>query len=185
MFNLPEVFEVAPLLVPATTSIPEIQNLEEKKKKFGVELAKTEPFKAACEVFEDTKIALWAIANLQNDPIVIASKDQYLKTVNNSAALIDKDELAIKVLKFAEEQNASKTFYLVDAKDRLAAYKLYAELRGYLNNKDVGNTNYFINNNGMTITLVEPEQQIRKEKVIEGKVEEIQNQNSTVLTLVG
>lgn len=178
-FKLPDVFEVERPL-SWTAPKPAIENEAEKKVLFGIELAKEPAFKAACNVFNDTGIALWVVANWSNDPVVIASKDKYLEAVDSSATLLDKDQLAAKVLKFADEKNASNTFYLADAKDRLSALELYAKLKGYLNNKD--NSNFSFTHNNMIIKLVEPEKKASIAPIVEND-EEIQNHNVTPLKL--
>lgn len=179
-FKIPDVLEIER---PKTswTAKPFIENEEEKKKLFGIELAKKPPFEAACNVFQDTGVALWVVSNLLNDPVVRASKDKYLEAVDSSASSLDKEQLAAKVLKFADEKNASNTFYLADAGDRLKALELYAKLKNYLNPKD--NSNFSFTHNSMTIKLVEPEKKEIQAKIINNNEETISNNNITPLKL--
>lgn len=180
-FKIPDVLEIER---PKTswTAKPAIDDIEEKKKLFGIELAKKPPFEAACNIFQDTGIALWVVSNLLNDPVVRASKDKYLEAVDSSASSLDKEQLAAKVLKFADEKNASNTFYLADAGDRLKALELYAKLKNYLNPKD--NSNFSFTHNSMTIKLVEPEKKISElPKIINNNEDQNLNNNITPLKL--
>ena len=187
MFKLPDTFEVNPPTKSAW-NIPEpiIENAEEKKRLFGLALAKFPAFKAACEIFpDDTNTALYISHNWVNDPIVAASKDKYLEAADTSQALLDKDQLARKLLNMADEKNQSNTFYLLDGKDRLKALELYAKVKGYTDTKaDPLLTQNFVHNS-MTIKLVEPEK--KEQKIIDPINEDpIQNTNSPLkLKLVG
>ena len=142
---------------------------EARKKLYGIELAKHEnAFKAACELFEDTSHALWASHHWIYDPVVIASKDLYSEAIN--LKLLDREQLARKLLDFANEK-APNGFPTVDAKDRLAAYKLYAEVQGFIGKVELNNsTNNYYDNRTMAIRLVKP----KNDKLIEASAEEIQ-----------
>ena len=177
MFKIPDVFEIDKPKSAWVRPEPNIDNADQQKHVCGIELAKYPAFKAACEIFgEDTNTAVWVAQNWINDPIVIAAKDKYLEAANVSQTLLDKDQLARKLLTMAEEKNANNTFYLLDGKDRLAALKLYAEVRGYTGTKiDPSNTTFI--HNQMTIKVVSPEPKEPKIKTIDNN-EEIQNTNS-------
>ena len=142
------------------------------KKLFGIALAKHEkPFSAALEVFpDDTNAALWASYHWANDPVVVASRDAYAQNIELSEKLLDKEQLAAKLIKFAEEKDASGRFYICEAKDRLAAYKLFAEIQGFIGKIAIdASTNNFTNNE-LKITLVKPEIQEKiTTKVIEAE----------------
>lgn len=188
MFKLPDVFEVEPPRAKSAWNIPEpvIPNADEKKRLFGMQLAKRPAFPAACEVFpDDTNTALWCSHNWVNDPIVVAAKDKYLEAADTSQSLLDKDQLARRLLTMAEEKNQSNTFYLLDGKDRLKALELYAKVRGYTDTKnDPLLTQNFVHNS-MTIKLVEPQV---KEKIINNTDNEapiINNNSPLKLKLVG
>lgn len=114
------------------------------KKAFGIELARNpgEPFQAALSIFgDDTGKALMASQVWVRDPLVIQSRDEYLAENGVEVKLDSKAELAAKILKFADEKNADETRYLHDGKDRLSAYKLYAEVMGYIEKPQVVNNN--------------------------------------------
>ena len=143
------------------------------KKLFGIALAKHEkPFEAALEVFpDDTNRALWASWNWLNDPLVVASKDAYAQNIELNEKLLDKDALAARLLKFAEEKDASGRFYICEAKDRLAAYKLFAEVQGFIGKVNIdASTNHFTNNE-LKLVLVKPQQQEKITKIIEPETE--------------
>lgn len=192
MHRIPDVFEVerpSPERPKSAWVIPKptIQNEDEKKHLFGLELAKHSPFQAACEVFgDDTNTALWVSQNWINDPIVLAVKDKYLEAADTSQTLLDKSQLGRKLLAMADEKNQSNTFYILDGKDRLKALELYAQVMGYKDNKAADSVQNFIHNT-MTVKLVEPEKKEVATKIIEHN-EDNSNQNSTSpikLKLVG
>ena len=130
---------------------PSYADDEALKKQFGIELAKNEnnAFKAACIVFEkDTSAALWIASNWLVDPVVVAAKDVYLKTVKTEASLLDKDAFAGMLLDFATAKNeiVNGRIVVVEAKDRLAALKLYAEVQGFIGKNEATIQNNFSNN---------------------------------------
>lgn len=142
--------------VAKTEKQPDYADDEAKKKLFGVELAKNEkPFDAACNVFEDTSACLWIAKHWLTDPIVIASKDAYLKTLEQSEALLDKDEFAAKLLHLAEEKTEGGR-YAIEAKERVNLLKLYADVRGFTQKQQIDNSNKTFVNNEMKIVLVKP-----------------------------
>jgi hypothetical protein len=177
MFTLPDSFEVPKPQISAW-NIPEpvIENADEKKRLFGVELAKSTPFQAACLIFkDDTNTALWCSHNWVNDPIVVASKDKYLEAADTSQALLDKDQFARMLLNMASEKNASNTIHILDGKDRLKALELYAKVTGLIDTKaDPLLTQNFVHNS-MTIKLVEPQAKEKPITTIDNN--EVQNQN--------
>ena len=138
---------------------PAYQSDENLKKQYGIELAKAQnPFEAGCKLFgEETNKALWVSFNWVNDPIVIASRDIYLKTVELSQPLLDSEQLAAKVLVLAEGEKIlinGKMIATVEPKDRLAAYKLYSDIAGYTGKVEIDNSVKNITNNELTIKLV-------------------------------
>lgn len=202
----PEVFEpagswnaVVPPVSPWTVSptqqapvVQEYQTDENLKKQFGIELAKsTNPFEAGCKVFgEETSKALWASFNWLNDPIVVASRDVYLKIVEVSQPLLDKEQLAAKVLKLAEGEKVELNGVMrstVEAKDRIAAYKLYSDIAGYTGKVEIDASTKSFTHNEMVIKLVKAED--KKVTVIDqAPKNEIKNEisNSPItLKLVG
>ncbi len=148
----------------AKEEAPAYQSDENLKKQYGIELAKAQnPFEAGCKIFgEETSKALWVSFNWINDPIVVASRDIYLKTVELSQPLLDREQLAAKVLVLAEGEKIlinGKLIATVEPKDRLAAYKLYSDIAGYTGTTkiDVDASTKNITNNELTIKLVRAE----------------------------
>lgn len=189
MFKLPDTFEVEPPKPKSAWNIPEpiIENVDEKKRLFGLHLAKLSPFKAACEVFkDDTNTALYCSHNWVNDPVVVAAKDKYLEAADTSQALLDKEQFARMLLNMASEKNASNTIHLLDGKDRLKALELYAKVTGLIDTKaDPLLTQNFVHNS-MTIKLVEPEKKEKLVPIIDNNEAPIINNNSPIkLKLVG
>lgn len=173
-FGGPDTFEVQPPLgwgkaltwpKPVEAPKPSWADDEARKKLFGVELAKHDTaFQAACAMFEDTSQALWASHHWINDPIVLASKDLYNEAINSN--LLDKDALAIKLLKFSDEKGPNG-YPTIDAKDRLAALRLYAEIRGYIGKVEIPANNTYNDNRVMKILLVKPDNQ--NNKIVDAK----------------
>lgn len=146
----------------AKEEAPAYQSDENLKKQYGIELAKAQnPFEAGCKLFgEETSKALWVSFNWINDPIVVASRDIYLKTVELSQPLLDREQLAAKVLVLAEGEKIlinGKLIATVEPKDRLAAYKLYSDIAGYTGKVEIDNSVKNITNNELTIKLVRAE----------------------------
>jgi hypothetical protein len=145
---------------PWTTKLPERPSYaddEALKRRFGVEWARAEkPWEAACKVFKtDTGAALWIASNWLNDPVVIAARDTYLKTVEAERSLLDKDGFAAMLMQTALEKSAEGR-YAIEAKERVNILKLYAEVRGFLNKSET-NVNNFVNNEGLKVVFVRPE----------------------------
>ncbi len=143
------------------------------KKLFGMALAKhPKPFEAALTVFpDDTNAALWASIHWLADPLVVATKDTYAQNIELSEKILDKDALAARLLQFAEENDVSGRFYICEAKDRLAALKLYAEIQGFIGKIAIdASTNHFTNNELKLVLVPAPE---KETKVIEAEPEEI------------
>src|SRR4051812_40998398 len=115
-------------------------------------------FEAACLVFgKETNKALWASTNWINDELVIEEKQKYIED-EEKPVLLNKEQLSLKLLAFADDKvlyNGNE-IYAAEAKDRLAALKLYSEIQGYINNKTEINTNFNTKNNFMEIRFVEP-----------------------------
>lgn len=145
------------------TALQAYQTDEELKKKYGIELAKANnPFEAACKLFPDeaeTSKALWVSFHWLNDPIVVASRDVYLKTVAETAKPLDREQLAAKVLALSEEKIIKNGVYVptIEAKDRIAALKLYSDILGYTGKVEIDNSVTNNTLNEMTIKLVRPE----------------------------
>ena len=168
-FNIQDVFIAEPLPnLGAASGVwgnePQID--PEKKKLFGIELAKNHPnaFEAAIVVFNgDTGLSLWVSQNWINDPEVLAARDVYASTVGDKLKILDKDQLAVKLLTIADEKVHGR--YICEAKDRLKALELYAKLQGYTAETNIS-TNNFINNE-MKVVFVKPSQQKEEVKQID------------------
>lgn len=149
---------VSPWPVSTASNKPNFADDVEKKKLFGVELAKNNnPFEAACCIFDDAKAALWVSQHWSTDPIALAARDVYLQTIELEVKPLDKQQLAAKVLKFAEEKNIENTRYLVDAKDRLGYLRLYSDIMGYTGKVDIDASTKTFTHNEMTVKLVAAE----------------------------
>ena len=149
-------FTVAP--APSPWGTPPVapkpfENDEALKKQFGVEWAKCDkPFDAACRVFEtDTSAASWIASKWLTDPVVLASKDVYLKQVKAETLLLDKDAFAAKLMELSEQSVNGR--YILTGKERIEALKLYADVRGFLS-KDNNTFNNFNNNEGLKVVFV-------------------------------
>ncbi len=159
----PAAKPVSPWAKPVEEAPQPYQSDENLKKQFGVELAKCpNAFEAGCKVFgDDTSKALWASFNWVSDPLVVASRDIYLKNLELSAAPLDRNQLAAKVLKLAEGEfvdigNGQKR-PTIDAKDRLTAFKLYSDILGYTGKVEIDASTNNVTNNEITIKLVKAE----------------------------
>lgn len=142
--------------------IPEYQNDENLKKLYGVELAKSKnPYEAAKIVLGENDRAVWASFNWLSDPVVLASRDIYLKTLEVAVPPLDREQLAAKVLSLAEGEKIKIDGIdraTVEAKDRIAAFKLYSEILGYTGKVEIDNsTKTFNQNNELKIVLVRAE----------------------------
>lgn len=156
-------FEVLPLVEPA---LEDWQTNVELKKLFGTELAKgMKPFEGGVKVFpDDTNKALWISYHWLLDPVVIAAKDIYTDIVASKETQLDKDGLCLKLLKFTEEK--VNNIPINDGKDRLTAFRLYAEIKGFVGKNTDPSINNFINK--LEIVLVpSPKSNQLKDKVIE------------------
>lgn len=154
---------VSPWTVGAASAkvaeIPTYQTDENLKKQYGIELAKnSNAFEAACNLFgEETNKALWVSFNWLTDPIVIANRDIYLKTVSLSQPSLDREQLAAKVLALADEKILKNGVMIPisETKDRIAALKLYSDILGFTGKVEIDNsTNNNLNVKEMTIKLV-------------------------------
>jgi len=164
---------------PQAEILPAFATDEEKKKAFGIALAKLgevnrdNAFKAGLEIFNDqTGPALWVSAHWMADPIAMASRDIYLKSIKAVEKPLDKTELAARLLALADEKvtRNGQAFHVHEAKDRIAALKAYAEVLGYTGKINIDNStnNNLFQNNVMELVLIpSPEQNVNKLKVVE------------------
>lgn len=163
---------------------------EELKQQFGVALANNfkNSFEAACSIFgKETNKALWASTKWLDDPIVTKAKEEYNAVTTAEENLLDKIGLSRKLLAFADEKiifNGNSVF-AAEAKDRLAALKLYADIQGFISKETINNT---INNSPkfMEIKFVEPDKkEVAKTIEHESKIEDILEDSPIKLKLVG
>lgn len=159
-----------------TTPIPPAWHQDEEKKRlFGVELAKnSNAFEAALVVFNDNaNDALWASAYWIGDPLVLSTKDLYLKNIAVQSKLLDKETFAARLLMIAEEKHPVSQLYYCDAKDRIAALKLYADTMGFLNKEQpqLQINNNIVNDNSLTVKYIRPQEK-EKAKDYEETIEE-------------
>lgn len=146
--------------------VPDFADSDDLKKAFAIELAQgVNPFEAALRILDnDTPKALWASINWVSDVAVIGYRDVYLQTLKSVEKPLDKSEILSKIKSFAEDKDLHGR-YLVDAKERLNAWRLYSDISGFTGNKiDINATNNFTENNVTKIVLVKPEPQ---SKIIE------------------
>lgn len=141
----------------------EYQNDEVLKKKYGVELAKSNnSFEAAKIVLGENDRAVWASFNWMTDPVVLGARDAYLKTLEESVPPLDREQLAAKVLKLADGEKVRIDGIersTIEAKDRIAAFKLYSEILGYTGKVEIdASTKNFTTNNELKVILVKAEQ---------------------------
>lgn len=153
---------VSPWAKPADPpAIQAYQTDEKLKQAYGIELAKcTNPFEAGCKVFgEETSKALWASFNWLTDPIVVASRDIYLKNIELNQKPLDREQLAAKVLALAEGEKVLVNGVMrstIEAKDRATFFKLYSDILGYTGKVEIDNSKN-VTFNELTIKLVKPE----------------------------
>lgn len=168
-------------IVSAPLAKPEWHSDIAKKQAFGTRLGKGDrPLDAALFVFASQSDALWAVSNWLRDPIVIETREAVEKEIN----LLDKDQLLVKLLKFADEKSP-QGFPIHEGKDRLSALKLYAEIQGYLAKVNI-NTGIVTNNdNRMEIILIKPPEKQIAEKVIEHTADDEVYDLGVELKLVG
>ena len=166
------------------------QSDENLKRLYGIELAKTSnAFEAACSMFVETKKALWVSYNWLTDPIVIASRDIYLKTVALSTPLLDREQLAAKVLALAEEKILINGVMrsTIEPKDRVAALKLYSDIAGYTGKVEIDNsvtTNNEIKELTIKLVKAEEKKQVTIDNAPNKNVKsEISNIENTPITL--
>ena len=162
-----EVETPSPWSIPAMPS--ELQKPDwygdiDKKVAFATRLGKGDrPLDAALFVFEKQSDALQAVQLWSRDPLVVETREK----VESETNLLDKDALSRKLLKFADEKTPAGN-PIHESKDRIAAYKLYAEIQGYIGKINIDASQKTFNSNAMTITLVEAEQEQKTEiKTIE------------------
>ena len=134
---------------------PDFADDEELKKAFGIELGRgKDSFNAGLEIFDQAMPkALWASVHWAKDPIVIASRDTYLKTMKQLEKPLAKEELLWEVLEGARKAGEDR--------DRIQFLKLYSEISGFTGPKIAIDASTTTNNtNNLTkIVLVKGSQE--------------------------
>lgn len=100
----------------------------DEKKLFGKALGMYpgDAWTAACSVFsDDPGKALNAAQNWVSDITVIEAKHEYLDANGKALNVLTKEELAKKIITLADTTT-------IDVRDRLNAFKLFAELMDYM-----------------------------------------------------
>jgi hypothetical protein len=196
MFRVEGIFEARPIgnswgdwntpIAPSPQFIPAWEHDVDRQKAFGIGLARgLDPFSAALEALgDDTGGALWAAKHWLSEPAVIAARDAYAQVVDTASRLLDKDAFSVKLLKLADEKDASGRFYANEASDRIKALELYAKIQGFITKEAANVINNNNANNEMKIILVEAAQEKVEEKIQETKVLELEDFTSD-LKLVG
>jgi hypothetical protein len=189
-----QIITKAPWVKETPKPAPEYQTDENLKKAFGIELAKTtNPLDAAVKVAgDDQSKALWISFHWLTDPVVVASRDIYLKTLELSTPPLDKEQLAAKVLALADEKILSPKLGVLipvsEAKDRIAAYKLYSEIMGYTGKVEIDQSTKTFTHNEMTIKLVKAEDRKPAHTIEHApnvKSENVEHSSPITLKLVG
>ncbi len=113
------------LQTPVELPKPDFADNEELKKAYGISLGQgLDTFKAGMLVFEDAVAkALWVSTNWKNDPLVIATRDAYIREQKKASKPLDKEELLEEVLTAAQ--------IAPEFKDKASLFKLYSEIAGY------------------------------------------------------
>lgn len=175
---------------PANSILEAYQTDETLKKQYGIELAKaSNPFEAACKIFDadNTSKALWISFHWIADPLVVATRDIYLKTLELSTPVLDRNQLAAKVLALSDEKVLKHGVMVptIEAKDRIAALKLYSDILGYTGKVEIDNSTITNNtHNEMIIKLVKPD--VKQITTIENSPNiksEILNENPSPISL--
>jgi len=127
----------------------ETKNEKELKRKFAEELLRNpnDPYGAAYRLFgTDTIRALQVSQTWVIDPYVLEVQAELLKEFGEDEYLPSKAILARRVFDLADRPNT-------DVKDRLAAYKLYAEIRSFIAKPET-NIQNIQNNTNLRVMVV-------------------------------
>jgi hypothetical protein len=159
---------------------PDFADDEELRKSFGICLGKgLEPFPAGLELFpKETSKALWASVHWSNDPIAIAARDAYKKTLKSFEKPLDKEELLNEVLTRARKAPEDR--------DAATLFKLYSEIAGFTGKVEPVNVNNNTNNT-MKITFVSgtPKEAPKVIDHVSSDKSKILNEDTVKLKLVG
>jgi hypothetical protein len=159
---------------------PDFADDEELRKSFGIALGKgLEAFPAGLELFpKETSKALWASVHWLNDPIAVAARDAYKKTLKSFEKPLDKEELLQEVLIRARKAPEDR--------DAATLFKLYSEIAGFTGKVEPANVNNNTNNT-MKITFVSgtPKETPKVIDHVSSDKSKILNEDTVKLKLVG
>ncbi len=160
---------------------PDFADDEELRKSFGIALGKgLEPFPAGLELFpKETSKALWVSVHWLNDPIAVAARDAYKKTLKSFEKPLDKEELLQEVLTRARKAPEDR--------DAATLFKLYSEIAGFTGKVEPININNTNNSNTMKITFVSgtPKEAPKVIDHVSSDKSKIINEDTVKLKLVG
>lgn len=111
-------------------------------------------------------LALWAINNWQQDPVVIQARNQLVEMLPDDAKVMSKDVLAQEMLRMANEA--------FDKDTKLKYYTLFAKLMGYIETGtkvNVNNDNRQYHDNGVQYVL--PAKEDKPALIIDTKAYEV------------
>jgi hypothetical protein len=187
MFQPPfGTFKVEPLppaggwILPTQDTIPQFSFTEADKVRFGKELGQNinNPLVAAQKAFPDEpEKSLWASRNLLSDPVVTAAKDLILNSVQIDEDLVDKEQFCKAILEDIRGSIGA------ELKDRIAGYKLLAEVRGFVGKNSEPSGNQFTINE-LTVKFVGKETAKEEIKTIDATPEVAEFDDPIKLKLV-
>lgn len=123
--------------------------LERLKKAFALAWLHTpsEPYKAALRVFHiHTGKALWVADNWLTDPVVMEEKERLLNEHGSLHFLPDKTQVAREVYDLAQSSKSTS--------EKLASYKLYSDIMGFVEPKTFTNNGIIQNNQGAKVMVI-------------------------------
>lgn len=135
----------APWLIPAPAP-PDPKAEQERKARFAEALLRTpnNAYAAACVVFgTDTANALRVSSEWPFDLYVLQRQAELLDEFGADEFLPTKAVVARNIYETGERAT--------DPKDKLAAFKLYAEVRGFMPKGDAASVNLTVNNNRVMV----------------------------------
>src|SRR5258708_4779329 len=178
-------WEITRIAEPLPAYKPDFADNEELKQQYGIALGQgLDVFNAGLKVFnDDVSKGLWVSTNWKSDPIVIAAKDVYLRALKKATKPLDKQELLEEVLTAGRKAGEDK--------DKVAFFKLYSEIAGFIGPKIAidASTNNNTQNNTTQIVLVKGSEQPNQSKTIDASnsntKSKIANSGLPELKLVG
>ena len=136
----------APWLTHSPPAAPDPKAEQDRKARFAEALLRNpnNAYAAACSVFGmDTATALRVSSEWPYDLFVLQRQAELLEQFGPDEYLPTKAVVARRIYETGETAT--------DVKDKLAAFKLYAELRGFVPKGDGANVNLTVNNNRVMV----------------------------------